>query len=181
MAHEISRFQMSILLRIALLFFLWSSLSCAQESLTTVFSHVNVIPMDRDTVLHDQTVIVEGGRIVSLGPSQSVRVLRGSKRIESTNLYLMPGLADMHVHFIRPATTKKQPSSAATYADENRRLALLFVANGVTSVRNMWGHPAILELNNQIQKGEIIGPTIYSVGPLTDGDCEAGLPVWPQG
>jgi imidazolonepropionase-like amidohydrolase len=170
MAHEISRFQMSILLRIALLFFLWCSLSFAQESLTTVFSHVNVIPMDRDTVLHDQTVIVEGGRIVALGPSQSVKVPKGSRRVESTNLYLMPGLADMHVHFIRPATAEKMPSSAATYADENRRLALLFVANGVTSVRNMWGHPEILELNNQIQKGEIIGPTIYSVGPLTDGD-----------
>jgi hypothetical protein len=58
MTHKISRFQISILLRIALLFFLWCSLSFAQESLTTVFSHVNVIPMDRDTVLHDQTLLL---------------------------------------------------------------------------------------------------------------------------
>jgi imidazolonepropionase-like amidohydrolase len=82
----------------------------------------------------------------------------------------MPGLADMHVHFIRPATAEQMASSAETYADENPRLALLFVANGVTTVRDMWGHPAIRALNDEIQKGRLIGPTIYSVGPVTDGD-----------
>jgi imidazolonepropionase-like amidohydrolase len=158
------------LLRIALLFFLWCSLSFAQESLTTVFSHVNVIPMDREIVLRDQTVIVKDGKIVALGPTRSVKVPKGSQRIDGSNQYLMPGLADMHVHFIRPATAEKMPSSAATYADENPRLALLFVANGVTTVRNMWGHPAIRALNDEIQKGRLIGPTIYSVGPITDGD-----------
>jgi imidazolonepropionase-like amidohydrolase len=61
-------------------------------------------------------------------------------------------------------------SSADAYAEENPRLALLFVANGVTTVRNMWGHPAIRGLNDEIQKGRLIGPTIYSVGPVTDGD-----------
>ena len=170
MAHEISRFQMSILLRIALLFFLSSSLSFAQESLTTVFSHVNVIPMDREIVLRDHTVIVKDGKIVALGPTRSVKVPKGSQRIDGSNQYLMPGLADMHVHFIRPATAEKMPSSAETYAEENPRLALLFVASGVTTVRNMWGHPAIRALNDEIQKGRLIGPTIYSVGPITDGD-----------
>ena len=76
MAREISRFQMSILLRIALLFFPWCSLSFAQESLTTVFSHVNVIPMDREIVLRDQTVIVKDGKIVALGPTRSVTYVR---------------------------------------------------------------------------------------------------------
>src|SRR5579859_3448226 len=92
MAHEISRFQMSILLRSALLFFLCCSLSFAQESLTTVFSHVNVIPMDREIVLRDQTVIVKDGKIVALGPTRSVKVPKGSQRIDGSNQYLMPGL-----------------------------------------------------------------------------------------
>lgn len=103
-------------------------------------------------------------------PSSKLGLDVGSQRIEGSNHYLTPGLVDMHVHFIRPAIAEKMVSSAETYAEENPRLALLFVANGVTSVRNMWGHPAIRALNDQIQKGRFIGPTIYSVGPLTDGD-----------
>jgi imidazolonepropionase-like amidohydrolase len=126
--------------------------------------------MDREIVLRDQTVIVKGGKIVALGPTRSIKVPKGSQQIEGSNHYLMPGLADMHVHFIRPATAEKMASSAETYAEENPRLALLFVANGVTTVRNMWGHPAISALNDEIQKGRLIGPTIYSVGPVTDGD-----------
>jgi imidazolonepropionase-like amidohydrolase len=127
--------------------------------------------MDREIVLRDQTLIVQDGKIVALGPTQSIKVPKGSQRIEGLNhYYLMPGLADMHVHFIRPATAEKMASSAETFAEENPRLALLFVANGVTTVRNMWGHPAIRALNDEIQKGRLIGPTIYSVGPVTDGD-----------
>jgi len=73
--------------------------------------------------------------------------------------------------YIRPAIPgKPQKSSAATYAKENEQLALLFVANGVTTVRNMWGHAEILKLNDHILTGDILGPTIYSVGPITDGD-----------
>jgi imidazolonepropionase-like amidohydrolase len=126
--------------------------------------------MDREIVLRDQAVIVKDGKIVALGPTRSIKVPKGSQKIEGSNHFLMPGLADMHVHFIRPATAEKMASSAATYAEENPRLALLFVANGVTTVRNMWGDPAIQALNEEIQKGRLIGPTIYSVGPVTDGE-----------
>ena len=157
MAYEISRFQMSILFRIALLFFLWCSLSFAQESLTTVFSHVNVIPMDREIVLRDQTVIVKDGKIVALGPTRSVKVPKGSQRIDGSNQYLMPGLADMHVHFIRPATAEKMPSSAETYAEENPRLALLFVANGVTTVRNMWDTQPSVHQTMRYRKADSLG------------------------
>ena len=140
------------------------------------FVDVNVVPMDREIVLAHQTVIVEDGTIVVLGPAGSVSIPRGTRRIDGANRYLMPGLVDMHVHFIRPAIPgKPQKSSADTYAAENGQLALLFVANGVTSVRNMWGHPEVLNLNEHILQGDILGPTIYSVGPLTDGNPPVNL------
>jgi imidazolonepropionase-like amidohydrolase len=148
----------------------------ANTERVVVFVDVNVVPMDREIVLRHQTVIVENGKILSLGPARSIRIPRGSKRIDGTNRYLLPGLVDMHVHFIRPAIPgKPQKSSAASYAKENEQLALLFVANGVTSVRNMWGHPEILKLNDHILHGELLGPTIYSVGPITDGDPPVNL------
>jgi imidazolonepropionase-like amidohydrolase len=160
--------------RVSLVFVLAIALSnlsaAAQPAPATAFIHVNVVPMDREIVLRDQTVIVKDGKIVTLGSTRSIKVPKGSQRIEGSNHYLMPGLADMHVHFIRPAIAEKMASSAETYAEENPHLALLFVANGVTSVRNMWGHPAIRALNDEIQEGRLIGPTIYSVGPITDGD-----------
>lgn len=170
MTHEIHRISNSVSFVFAFAIAFCNPSAAAQQAPATAFVHVNVVPMDREIVLRDQTVIVKDGKVVALGPSQSIKVANGSQRIEGSNHYLMPGLADMHVHFIRPATAEKMASSAATYAEENPRLPLLFVASGVTAVRNMWGHPAIGALNDKIQNGQLIGPTIYSVGPITDGD-----------
>lgn len=165
------RLSVSFALFATLLFAFSSQIVAAQHNPPTAFVNVNVVPMDREIVLSHQTVVIEDGRIVALGPAQSIKIPGGSQRIDGTNRYLMPGLVDMHVHFIRPAIQgKPQKSSAATYAKENEQLALLFVANGVTTVRNMWGHPEILRLNDHILRGDILGPTIYSVGPITDGD-----------
>ena len=50
-----------------------------------------------------QTVVVESGRIVQMGPSDSIRVPRRAMKIDGRGRFLMPGLADMHVHFIRSA------------------------------------------------------------------------------
>src|SRR5262252_122969 len=179
LAREIHRSATSVPLVLAFAIAFCSLSAAGQHAPTTAFIHVNVVPMDREIVLRDQAVIVKGGKIVALGPTRSIKVPKGSQKIEGSNHFLMPGLADMHVHFIRPAIAEKMASSAATYAEENPRLALLFVANGVTTVRNMWGDPAIQALNEEIQKGRLIGPTIYSVGPVTDGDPPsfAGLRV----
>jgi cytosine/adenosine deaminase-related metal-dependent hydrolase len=169
--HQTKRLSVGAALFFALLFAFSPRLVAAQHKPPTAFVDVNVVPMDREVVLSHQTVVVEDGKIVALGPAHSVKIPVGSQRIDGTNRFLMPGLVDMHVHFIRPAIPgNPQKSSAATYAKENEQLALLFVANGVTTVRNMWGHPEILKLNDHILSGEILGPTIYSVGPITDGD-----------
>lgn len=51
----------------------------------------------------------------------------------------------------------------------------LFLANGVTTVRNMAGGPDFTELRDRVARGEIVGPTIYTAGPLIDGS----QPIWP--
>src|SRR5690606_19366998 len=112
------------------------------------FIGVDVVPMDREVVLADQTVIVEDGMIMALGPSSEIDVPAGAERIDGAGKYLMPGLADMHVHLVAP--------------EHHESLALLFVANGVTTVRNMWGNPEVLELRRSIDAGELLGPRIYT-------------------
>ena len=85
---------------------LWSALlvlmsgmaARAQGPAVTAFVNVNVVPMDIDQVLQDQTVVVDGEEISSVGPSTEVDVPPGAEIIEGDGAYLMPGLADMHAH-----------------------------------------------------------------------------------
>ncbi len=65
-------------------------------------AHVTIIPMDTDRLLVDQTLLIEGGRIVAMGPSSSFELPPGYAVVEGTGKYLMPGLADMHVHYSSP-------------------------------------------------------------------------------
>ena len=68
-----------------------------------------------------------------------------------------------------------RPTSASSdYVRQNQARALLYVANGLTTVRNMWGDRVIDGLAKEIDSGSALGPHIYSVGPLTDGNP----PVW---
>ncbi len=137
--------------------------SCANDGSTeqpassaVAFVGVNVLAMaETGVVLEDQTVIVQGDRITAIEPSGSVDVSPQTVQILSRGKYLMPGLADMHVHL--------------EYFDDPAILQL-FLANGVTTVRNMDGRPYILEWKRKIAQADLLGPAIYTAGPLLDGD-----------
>lgn len=148
----------------------------AAQNTAIAFVDVAVIPMNHEGVLPHHTVVVKAGRIIAVGPNETVAIPDDAQRIDGRGRFLMPGLTDMHVHFMRPAPIGKGKgpgsiigSSSPSYSRENDVLAVLYVANGVTSVRNMWGHPEIDALGNRIQAGATLGPHIYSTGPLNDG------------
>lgn len=116
------------------------------------FVDVAVIPMQTERVLEHQTVLVKAGRIAAIGPAKSLRVDAGVTVIDGKGRYLLPGLADMHVHLW-----------------DERELPL-YLANGITVVRNMWGESSTLAMRERIAKGELLGPTILTAGPLIDGE-----------
>lgn len=123
------------------------------------FVNVNVVPMDAERVLSQRTVIVKGGSIVAIGPSRTTSIPKGARRIDGRSKFLMPGLADMHVHMrVGPMGASSVPELVA------------YVANGVTTVRNMWGTKDVLSLRREIEVGNAIGPRIFTTGPLTDGN-----------
>ena len=66
----------------------------AQQS--TAFLHVHVIPMDRERVLDDQTVVVANGRIAQIGPSSSIKIPAAAKTIDATGKYLIPRASPTH-------------------------------------------------------------------------------------
>jgi hypothetical protein len=124
------------------------------QNLVVAFQNVNVIPMDSERVLEDQTVIVRDGVIELIGDSAQVQVPNEAFIVDGQGKYLIPGLVDMHVHVI------------------NENELLLFAAHGVTSVRNMWGGmngTDHLGWRAQIEAGEMFGPTIYTSGPVMEG------------
>jgi cytosine/adenosine deaminase-related metal-dependent hydrolase len=124
-----------------------------------VFTDVNVIPMDRDRVLAGYTVVVQGDRIVDLGPAPRISVPSGAVRIDGRGRYLMPGLGEMHAHI---------PPGNASDAEIEKVLAY-FALNGVTTVRGMLGAPRHLAYRQRAAKGELLSPTIYTTGPSLNG------------
>ena len=120
---------------------------------TVVFTNVHVIPMNRDTVLRNQTVVVRDGRIASISPAGSTAVPSGARRIDGAGRsWLVPGLADMHVHLF------------------DRGEFIMYLANGITTVRNLHGIPRHLAWRDSIAKGELLGPRLFTSGPILDGD-----------
>lgn len=128
---------------------------------TTAFVGVNVIPMDRERVLSDQTVIVKNGSITEIGPANKVKVPKDAVKIDGAGKYLVPGLVDMHTHLLSDGDD--YPDSIAE--DELK----VMVANGVTTIRFMIGTPEQLILRAKAAKGEIIAPTIFSASPHLTG------------
>lgn len=113
------------------------------------FTHVNVLTMTSAQVLRNQIVVVRNGRVAEIGPEHEVRIPSGIRSIDAAGGYLLPGLADMHVH------SGGNPLSLA-----------LFLANGVTTVREMSGRAAYLQWARKVESGQILGPTILTTGPI---------------
>jgi imidazolonepropionase-like amidohydrolase len=124
----------------------------------TAFVGVNVITGDSDQVRENQTVLVRGDRITEVGPAAQVTVPDGAVRIESSGKFLMPGMAEMHGHIPPPDSPDLE------------RTLFLFVANGVTTVRGMLGFPNQIELRERVNRGDLLGPTLYLAGPGFSGN-----------
>ena len=115
---------------------------------------VNVIPMDGERVLTDQTVIIRDGVITKLGPSDRVELPERVHLIQAKGHFLLPGLVDMHVHL------------------NQRDELFLYPAFGVTRVFNLDGAPKHLQWRGDIRAGKLLGPRVYTVGPTLRADPE---------
>ncbi len=114
----------------------------------TAITNVNIVPMDRETVLENMTIVVRNGVIESLTPTGDAHIPANATVIDADGKYLLPGLTDMHVH-VRTADALK-----------------LYVANGFTTVRNMNGRLGDpLGWRAAVQRGDIVGPRLITAAP----------------
>ncbi|MET7394466.1 amidohydrolase family protein [Dactylosporangium sp. NPDC005572] len=114
---------------------------------TTVIDGTGAPPQRR------MTVVVDGGRIAAVGPARETRVPSAAAVIDGRRRFVIPGLVDMHVH-----------SSGDEAIDPP-----LYVVNGVTTVREMSGHPALHDLRRRVDAGMLPGPRSVIASPVLDG------------
>ena len=131
----------------------WATSASGQSAIA--ITHVSVVDGRSPTPRPDQTVVITGNRIETVGPSRSTPTPRGVQVVDGRGKFLVPGFWDMHVH---------------TAIAGGRDLLSLYVANGVTGVRDMAGDWDTLKTwRSQIQRGELVGPRIVASGPYLEG------------
>jgi adenine deaminase len=145
----------------ALLIIAVFKISLSAQTQTIAFTNVNVIPMDKEQVLSDQTVLVRDGWIVDIGNSKKIKIPKEAQVIDGKGKFLIPGLSDMHVHLM--SDEDEFPDALAE--DELK----IMVANGVTTIRLMIGTPNQLVLREKSAQGKILAPTIYAASPHFTG------------
>lgn len=163
--------------------FLALSLGCgpsSQEPLpegdVIAFVHANVVPMDEERVLPDQTVLVAKGKIIQVGPTSVVRVPKGAFRVDAKGRYLLPALSDMHVHLLGPSWNDLLSPEAKLPKDNvpDERFLLPYIANGVTTVQVLSATPENLTVRGRIERGELLGPRLILARMI-----EAKGKAWP--
>ncbi len=100
-------------------------------------------------------VVITGNRITAVEPLDTVSIPQGARVLEGQGKYLIPGLWDMHVHLSKAG----------------ERALPLFIANGVTSVRDMGGDfELLLSWREQIAKNQRLGPRVKTAGPILESE-----------
>jgi len=140
---------------IALVAFLLVSAAALAQTAPLAVTHVTVIDATGGAPRPDVTVLVSDGRVAAVG--REVPIPEKATVVQGAGKFLIPGLWDMHVHW-----------------DEARYLAL-FIANGVTGIRVMWGYPRQLDQRRRIAEGSLVGPRMAIAGTIIDGP----KPWWP--
>lgn len=121
---------------------------------TLVIENVSLIDAVNPSVQPNKTVIIIGNRIKAIGEKGKVSIPKKAKIINGKGKYLIPGLWDSHVHL-----------SLAEYS------LPLFVANGVTSVREMGGDlQHVKDLRERVNKGQLLGPRIKISGTILESE-----------
>ncbi|MER7753743.1 amidohydrolase family protein [Kitasatospora sp. NPDC097643] len=109
----------------------------------------------------DMTVLIRGQRIAALGARAEVALPPGAEIIDLPGRYLIPGLVDAHVHSI-PSERISPP---------------LYLANGVTTVREMSGTPLLHQWRDRVERGELLGPRSVIASRIIDGAPTIGDPA----
>jgi imidazolonepropionase-like amidohydrolase len=130
-----------------------------------VFENLTLIDTPGAAALPGMRVLTRGDRIAAVG--KRVPKPKGALVVDGRGKYLIFGLADMHVHL----------RGGKDLVEDNESWLKLFLANGITTIRDMGGDigAEVLRWRGEIHEGKRDGPRILTCGPKLDGP----KPSWP--
>ena len=124
---------------------------------------VSIVDVEHGRTTPARTVIVADGRIATIAAPSEARIPDGAQRIDGHGRFLIPGLVDMHVHLFN--NSSHRPPNTWSFP--------LYIANGVTAVREMAALPASLATVNawraSVDDGTLVAPRIVAAGVPVDG------------
>src|SRR5947209_6472073 len=133
-------------------------------------------------MLTNQAILIEGGKIISVGPASQAKVAPNTITIDLTNATVLPGLIDAHTHLTLDLGSTGytglgiSPPREALIGARNARVTL---EAGFTTVRNVGARGySDIALRDAINAGDVPGPRIVASGPplgLTGGHCDNDL------
>jgi imidazolonepropionase-like amidohydrolase len=136
-----------------------------------VLTHATIVDSTGKALPPDQTVVIENGRIASVGPAARVKPPKDARVIDAHGKFLIPGLWDMHVHI---AGLDADP------AWSKQVLLPLLLANGITGVRDMGGDlDVLLAWKQEIESGGLLGPHVVAAGPFLVGSGKKTAEQYP--
>lgn len=119
---------------------------------TVIITGGTLIDVRTGELLKDAVVVVQGNRIKEVGKPDEVRVPSEAKHIDAKGKWIIPGLTDMHVHITVPDAP-----------------LWLYLANGVTTIRDAGGNVNILRLRrDNLDAGTLVGPRLFFAGMILD-------------
>lgn len=160
---------MQTILRVALaiVFGLTAPVAASVQRADVMIRHATIVDVEHARAIPGQAVVTRGGEIVAVGADKLIaRTWRADRTIDASRRFLIPGLWDMHVHF----------GGGLDLVEENRGLLPLYVAHGITTIRDCSGDlpDQVLAWRSEIASGSLFGPTLLSSGPKIEGL----KPIW---
>ena len=132
-----------------------------------IITNATIVDVLGNKVIQSQLIAISNDTIRLVDTMSNLEMYKGAQVLDAANNFVMPGLWDNHVHF----------RGGDTLIEENKKLLPLYLAYGITNVRDAGGDitPSVLQWKDLISKKELDGPTIFTSGPKLDGI----KPAWP--
>ncbi|WP_411031939.1 amidohydrolase family protein [Spongiimicrobium sp. 3-5] len=138
-------------------------LGCIEEEKETFdLAILNANTVDLVTgQITQQSIFIAEGRIKKITDAPNIMDYKAKETVDASETYVLPGFWDNHVHF----------RGGDSLINANKNFLNLFIANGITTVRDAGGDLtlSVLDWKTHVAEGKLIGPTIFTSGPKIDG------------
>lgn len=132
-----------------------------KETFNILITNASILNIASGEVTSGKFIGITNDTIRLVGDMSSQNNFESVTLLDAENKFVMPGLWDMHVHF----------RGGDSLITENKNLLPLFLAYGITTVRDAGGDmtSSVLQWKEDIKQGTLAGPTIFTSGPKLDG------------